>query len=54
VHILNGGLQDLTWDSVGLFHHNVGRNDDDDNNNDNNFLLTIFYLFLYHTLDRSK
>jgi len=40
VHILNGGLQDLTWDSVGLFHHNVGRNDDDDdddNNNDNNF-----------------
>jgi hypothetical protein len=43
VHILNGGLQELTWASVGLFHLNVGRIDDDDgNNNNNNSLLTFF------------
>jgi hypothetical protein len=45
VHILNGGVQDSTWDSVGLFHCNVRRNDydddDDDNYNNNNFLLMV-------------
>jgi hypothetical protein len=47
VHILNGGLQELTWDFVGLFHHNVGRNDDDDDdNNNNNTLLIIFYYYI--------
>ena len=51
MHILNGGLQDLTWDFVGLFHLNVGRNDDDDddddnNNNNNNSLLTFFIVVI--------
>jgi len=35
VHILNGGLQDSTLNSVGLFHRHVGRNDDDDDDDDN-------------------
>jgi len=50
VHILNGGLQVSTWDSVGLFHLNVGRNDDDDddnnNNNNNNSQLTLFIVVI--------
>jgi len=47
VHILNGGLQVSTWDSVGLFHLDVGRNDDDDdNNNNNNSLLTLFIVVI--------
>jgi len=58
VHILNGGLQDLTCDFVGLFHLNVGGNDDDDDDDDNddnnNPLLIIFLLLLYYTLDSSK
>ena len=36
MHILNGGLQDSTLKSVGLFHRNVGRNDDDDDDDDDN------------------
>ena len=47
MHILNGGLQVSTWDSVGLFHLDVGRNDDDDdNNNNNNSLLTLFIVVI--------
>ena len=51
MQILNGGLQDWTWDSVRLFHHNVGRNDDDDDNNNNNnnnnsLLIIVYYCYI--------